>query len=32
VQVTATYPYTIQFLGIPVISGTLTSVMKERVE
>jgi Flp pilus assembly protein TadG len=32
VQVTATYPYTIQFLGIPVITGTLTSVMKERVE
>jgi Flp pilus assembly protein TadG len=32
VQVNATYPYSIRLFGIPVISGNLTSVMKERME
>jgi len=32
VQVTATYPYHIKLFGIGIIDGTLTSVMKERVE
>ena len=32
VQVNATYPYSINLFGIPVISGNLTTVMKERME
>jgi Flp pilus assembly protein TadG len=32
VQVTATYPYSINLFGIPVISGNLSTVMKERME
>jgi Flp pilus assembly protein TadG len=32
VQVQVQYPYTINLFGIPVTSGTLTSVMKEKLE
>jgi Flp pilus assembly protein TadG len=32
VTVTVTYPYHLQLFGIPVIDGTLTSTMKDRVE
>jgi Flp pilus assembly protein TadG len=32
VQVQVQYPYTIDLFGIPVTSGTLTSVMKEKLE
>ena len=32
VQVTATYPYKVTLFGLPVWSGNLSTVMKERVE
>ena len=32
VSVTATYPYSIDILGVTVTSGTLTSTSKERLE
>jgi len=32
VQVTVNYPYSINLFGIPITSGTLTSVMKEKLE
>lgn len=32
VTVTATYPYSIKLIGLPVKSGNLTSTTKERVE
>jgi Flp pilus assembly protein TadG len=32
VTVTVTYPYHLQLFGIPIIDGTLTSTMKDRVE
>jgi Flp pilus assembly protein TadG len=32
VQVSASYPYTINLLGIPVVTGNLTTTMTERVE
>jgi Flp pilus assembly protein TadG len=32
ITVTVTYPYHLQLLGIPVVDGTLTSTMKDRVE
>jgi len=32
VQVQVNYPYTINLFGIPITSGTLTSVMKEKLE
>jgi Flp pilus assembly protein TadG len=32
VTVTATYPYSISFLGVTIKSGTMTSTTKERVE
>jgi Flp pilus assembly protein TadG len=32
ITVTVTYPYHLQLLGIPVIDGTLTSTMKDRLE
>lgn len=32
ITVTVTYPYHLQLFGIPVIDGTLTSTMKDRLE
>jgi len=32
ITVTVTYPYHLQLFGIPVVDGTLTSTMKDRVE
>jgi Flp pilus assembly protein TadG len=32
VTVSASYPYTLSILGIPIISGSLTSATTERVE
>ena len=32
VQVTVNYPYSINLFGIPITNGTLTSVMKEKLE
>ncbi len=32
IEVDASYPYNITLFGIPVMSGDLTTVMKERVE
>jgi Flp pilus assembly protein TadG len=32
VTVTVTYPYQLGLFGIPVVNGTLTSVMKDRLE
>ena len=32
ITVTVTYPYHLQLFGIPVVDGTLTSTMKDRLE
>jgi Flp pilus assembly protein TadG len=32
ITVTVTYPYHLQLFGIPIVDGTLTSTMKDRLE